>query len=31
MEFGKWKMMKGGMSKLFNFPALKVKKEATKA
>ncbi|KUJ17271.1 signal peptidase 22 kDa subunit [Mollisia scopiformis] len=28
IEFGKWKMMKGGVSKLFNFPALKVKKAA---
>jgi signal peptidase complex subunit 3 len=26
IEFGKWKLMKGGMSKLFNLPAVKVKK-----
>jgi len=27
-EFGSWKAMKGGVSKLFNFPPLKVKKAA---
>lgn len=26
IEFGRWKMMKGGVSKLFNLPAVKVKK-----
>ena len=30
LEFGLWKLMKGGVSKSFKFPALKVKKEAAK-
>jgi signal peptidase complex subunit 3 len=29
IEFGKWKLMKGGVSKLFNLPALKKKEEGT--
>ncbi len=29
IEFGKWKLMKGGVSRLFNLPALKKKEEAT--
>lgn len=30
MEFGGWKKMKGGVSKAFRFPALKVKKPVEK-
>jgi signal peptidase complex subunit 3 len=30
MELGAWKMMKGGVSKAFNFPALKVKENTAK-
>lgn len=30
MEFGRWRKLKGGMSKVFSLPALKVKKEAEK-
>ena len=30
IEFGNWKKMKGGVSKVFKLPALKVKKEAEK-
>jgi signal peptidase complex subunit 3 len=29
IEFGKWNMMKGGVSKVFSFPALKKKEEQT--
>lgn len=29
MKFGTWKLMKGGVSKLFNLPALKKKNEGT--
>jgi len=29
IEFGRWKKVKGGVSKLFNFPAVKVKAKAT--
>ena len=28
VEFGSWKKLKGGVSKVFKFPALKVKKKA---
>jgi signal peptidase complex subunit 3 len=31
IEFGKWNLMKGGVSKLFNLPALKKKEEQTTA
>jgi len=31
VEFGKWKLLKGGVSKIFKLPALKVKKEGSKA
>lgn len=29
MEFGGWKKMKGGVSKVFRLPALKVKEKTT--
>ena len=29
VEFGKWKLMKGGVSKLFKLPALKKMEEGT--
>lgn len=29
IEFGKWKLMKGGVSKVFKLPALKKKEEQT--
>lgn len=31
VEFGRWKKVKGGVSKVFKLPALKVKKEEKKA
>jgi signal peptidase complex subunit 3 len=31
VEFGRWKKVKGGVSKMFKLPALKVKKEEKKA
>lgn len=31
IEFGKWKLLKGGVSKVFRLPALKVKNETPKA
>lgn len=31
VEFGKWKLLRGGISKVFKLPALKIKKDGNKS